>query len=171
MNVLVIVLRLIHAVSGIVWVGFAVFATFYLAPVVEAAGPEGGKIMAALQRRGLLTVMPLLALATLISGFWLFARDSATAAGTFGRWPMGMTLGIGGLLALIAFLVGIVVMRPAMTRVGRIMASMGEAGTDQERQSRLAEAGRLRARSGAAGRLVTGLLVLTAVARAVALYV
>ena len=61
MAVLTALLRLVHIVAGILWVGFAAFLPFYLVPAVAEAGPEAGKIMGALQRRGLMTVLPALA--------------------------------------------------------------------------------------------------------------
>ena len=51
MELLLLVLRLVHVVGGILWVGFAVFVPFYLAPAIAEVGPDGGKVMAALQRR------------------------------------------------------------------------------------------------------------------------
>lgn len=46
MNWLTIVLRLVHVVGGVLWVGFAVFGAFYLVPSIAETGPEGGKVMA-----------------------------------------------------------------------------------------------------------------------------
>src|ERR687891_465683 len=48
-----ILLRLVHVVFGALWVGMVVFTTFFLAPAVQDTGPDGGKVMAALQRRGI----------------------------------------------------------------------------------------------------------------------
>ena len=77
MDPLVIVLRLIHVVAGALWVGMVTFVTYYLQPALQEAGPEGGKVMAALQRRGIMTVMPILAVATLVSGLWLYLRANS----------------------------------------------------------------------------------------------
>ncbi len=68
-----------------------------------------------------------------------------------------MTLLIGAAAALVAFLLGVVVMRPAMARVA--------VSTDQ------AEIQRLRARGAAVGRVVALLLIVAAAAMAVARYV
>ena len=40
MDILVVVLRLVHIVGGCLWVGFAVFVAFYLAPAVQDAGEK-----------------------------------------------------------------------------------------------------------------------------------
>src|SRR5881397_2328433 len=98
--VLQIVLRLVHVVSGALWLGMMAFTTYFLAPALGDVGPEGGKVMAALQRRRLMTVMPLLALTTLISGMWLFARFSGGSAAVL-RTAVGLAYGLGGAAALV----------------------------------------------------------------------
>ena len=49
MDPLVIVLRFVHVVFGALWVGMVAFVTFFLMPALQAAGPEGGKVMAAVE--------------------------------------------------------------------------------------------------------------------------
>ena len=85
MDPLVIVLRLSHVGAGVIWVGMVTFATYYLQTAVQEVGPDGGKVMAAIQRRGMMTVMPVLALATLLSGLWLYLRAAGGAHGAFAR--------------------------------------------------------------------------------------
>jgi hypothetical protein len=59
---------------------------------VRDAGPDGTKVMQALQKRRYLDVMPAVALLTLVSGFWLYWR-------TFGRvHPEHRGRGIGASL-------------------------------------------------------------------------
>jgi uncharacterized membrane protein len=152
---LVIVLRLIHVVAGSLWVGMVTFATYYLQPSVQEVGPDGGKVMAAVQRRGLMTVMPVLAVATLLSGLWLYLRAAGEQHGAFARSGPGMAFGLGGLAAIVAFLLGMFVMRPAM------MKAMTLTGADAQR---------LRARATAAGKAVTHLLFFAVAAMAVARY-
>jgi hypothetical protein len=83
------VLRLVHVVTGALWVGMMAFSAFYLMPAVQEVGLDGGKVMAAIQKRGLMTVMPLLALGALISGIWLYIRAAAGMPAEFGRSPVG----------------------------------------------------------------------------------
>ncbi len=156
MDWLMVVLRLVHVVGGVLWVGMMAFTVVFLAPAIADVGPDGGKVMAALQRRRVMTVMPIIALLTIISGAWLMQRVYGGMAGlTASR--MGMTLLIGAAAALVAFLLGVVVMRPAMARAA--------VSTDQ------AEIQRLRARGAAVGRVVALLLIVAAAAMAVARYV
>src|SRR5213080_2695516 len=111
-----LVLRFSHVFFGALWVGMMAFQTFFLMPALAEAGPDSGKLMAALMRRRLPVILPIVALITLVSGFWLFQRLSGGAPAGLMRTPIGLAFGSGGLAALLAFLLGIVVMRPAMMR-------------------------------------------------------
>lgn len=170
MSWLMIVLRLVHVVGGVLWVGFAVFGAFFLFPSIAETGPDGGKVMAALQRRGLITVFPVLALLTILSGFWLYGRAARMAPG-FTSSRMGMTLGFGGLCALIALLLGAVVITPSMNRAMATAQQAAKAATDEERQALLALSAQRRARAAIGTRIVASLLILAACAMAVGRYV
>jgi uncharacterized membrane protein len=167
---LVIVLRLIHVVSGAIWVGMVTFVTYYLQPAVQEAGPEGGKVMGAIERRGVMTVMPILAVATLISGLWLYLRAAGGQHAAFARSGPGMAFGLGGLAAIAAWLTGMIVLRPAMMKAMALAQSLGPSATPEERQRIGAESQRLRARATTASKAVTHLLLLAIAAMAVARY-
>lgn len=170
MDVLLVVLRLVHVVFGTIWVGMAVFASMFLGPAIQDAGPEGGKVMAALQRRGVMTVLPVLGLGTLISGLWLYWRMSAGLHPGVITSRVGLAFGLGGLAAVLAFALGVAVGRPAMMRAGMLAQAAQAGASEAERAGLMAEAGRLRARSMAAGRAAAWLLILAAAAMSVARY-
>src|SRR6266550_2079191 len=132
-------------------------------------GPESGKFMAALMRRRLPVILPIVALITLVSGFWLFQRVSGGAPAGLMRTPMGLAFGSGGLAALLAFLLGIVVMRPAMMQSTALQQSLASA-SPEERATRSAEIQRLRARGAMTGWVVMILLLYALGAMAVARY-
>jgi hypothetical protein len=167
---LVIVLRLVHVVSGALWVGMMAFTTFFLMPAVQEVGPDGGKVMAAVQRRGIMTLMPILAIAALISGFWLYIRAGAGMPAEFGRSPAGMAFGLGGLAALVAWVLGMAVLRPSMTKAMALGQSLGPSTSAEERQRIMGEAQRLRERAAKASKGVAHLLFLALAAMAVARY-
>jgi hypothetical protein len=171
MDILVLLLRLVHIVSGCLWVGFAVFVPFYLAPAVQDAGPDGGKVMAALQRRGILTVLPLLAVFTLLSGIWLFWRVSGGQIHAFMTSSVGMTLATGALSAMVAYVYGMTIVRPSMMKAMAAMQSVAGASTPEERESLMQTAARYRARGAIGGRVVAVLLILATAAMAVSRYV
>jgi uncharacterized membrane protein len=169
MDLLIVVFRWIHVVGGSLWVGGMVFIAFALGPAIEDAGPGAAVVMPALARRGVMTVLPLLALATVVSGLgllWVVAGGDLVG---FLRTPTGMTLGLGGLAALLAFLIGILVARPATMGAAAIYQSLASAPAE-ERAGRLAAATELRVRGAKAGRLVSILLLLATTGMAVARY-
>jgi hypothetical protein len=170
-DLLVIVLRLIHVVAGALWVGMAAFTTYYLQPALQEAGPDGGKVMAAIQRRGIMTVMPILAVATLLSGLWLYLRAAGGQHAAFAQSGPGMAFGIGGLAAIAGWLTGMFAMRPAMMKAVALAQSLGPAATPEERQRVGPQAEQLRRRATVAGKAMTHLLFLAIAAMAVARYI
>jgi hypothetical protein len=169
-DLLVIVLRFVHVVFGAIWVGMVVFATFFLMPAIQEVGPDGGKVMAAVQRRGLMTVMPLLALGALISGIWLYLRAGAGMPAEFGRSPVGMAFGLGGVAAIVAWVLGVAVLRPSMMKAMALAQSLGPSASAEERQKVMGEAQRLRERAASSGRATAYLLLFSVAAMAVARY-
>jgi len=170
MAVLIALLRLVHIVAGILWVGFAAFLPFYLVPAVAEAGPEAGKIMGALQRRGLMTVLPALAGLNMLAGLGLFWAVSGGSAEYF-RTPMSHTLILGAVFAIAGYVLGMRVGRPSIMRANAIMQALSPAATPDERASASAEAARFRQRGSRAGGISAGLLILAAACMAVARYV
>jgi hypothetical protein len=167
---LVIVLRFVHVVFGALWVGMMAFSTFFLMPAIEEAGPDGGKVMGAIQRRGLMTVMPVLAIGALVSGIWLYLRIAAGMHAEFARSPVGMAFGLGGLAAIVAWVLGMAVLRPAMMKAMTLGQSLGPSASAEERQRVIGEARRLRARAASASRATAYLLLFAVAAMAVARY-
>jgi hypothetical protein len=169
MDLLIVLLRWIHVVGGTLWVGAAVFIAFALGPAIEDVGPGAAAVMPALGRRGVMTVLPLLGLATVLSGLGLFWMVAGGDLAGFLRTPTGMALGLGGLGALVAFLVGILVARPATMGAAAIFQSLASAPAE-ERAGRLAAATELRTRGAKAMRYVAVLLLLATTGMAVARY-
>lgn len=170
MNVLTVVLRFVHIVAGAIWVGFAVFAAFYLAPAIQEVGPDGGKVMGALQKRGLMTAMPILALLTLISGFWMFWRMSAGFEPEYMRSRAGSTFIMGGTIALVGFLFGMIFVRPKMLRMAALMQEMPTITDDKVRHEKMSEALRLRNTGNLVSKILAVVLVVALTMMAVARY-
>jgi hypothetical protein len=61
MDPLLIVLRVVHVVGGVFWGGAILFVVHFLEPAVRDAGPDGAKVMQALQKRRYLDVVPAVA--------------------------------------------------------------------------------------------------------------
>lgn len=166
---LTLVLRFAHVFFGALWVGMMAFMTFFLMPTLAEVGPDGAKVMAALQRRRIPLIMPVIALITLISGFWLFDRLAGGNHGALMRTPMGKAYAWGATAALLAFLIGMIVGRPAMIRSMKLAESLPTA-SPEERAARMVEMQRLRARGTAVNRVVMALLLIALAVMAVARY-
>jgi hypothetical protein len=165
-----ILLRLTHIVLGAVWVGMMVMNVVFLMPTLRDAGPAAGPVMAGLQRRKFMVVIPVIALLTIFSGAWLMMRVWGGGDGLMASRP-GQTYATGATLSIVAFIIGITVMRPAMMRAAALAQTMGSVPNEADRATRMAEMERLRNRGAWSGRLVTVLLVLATAAMAVARYV
>jgi hypothetical protein len=164
-----IVLRLIHILSGIFWVGAIFLIAGFLVPTVRASGPEGGRFMQHLMLRRRLSVFLLIAmLLTVISGFTMYARLVAATNGAWAGTPPGIGYGLGGLAAILAAVVGGAISGPAALRMATIgqQASQG-GGLSSEQQG---EMQRLQRRSAVGSRITAALLAAAAGAMAVARY-
>jgi uncharacterized membrane protein len=169
-NLLLLVMRLLHVVLGAFWVGTMLFVTFFLFPAIRDAGPDGAKIAAGVNRRGFLVVMPVVAGLTILSGLWLYWRLSGGFQPTFMHSGTGITFGLGAAAAIAAYVIGVAVVRPAMTRATALAESAAKAPA-AERDAHLLAAQGLRARAASAGQIVAVLLLLAVAAMALARYV
>jgi hypothetical protein len=170
MSLLVVTLRLLHIVLGAFWAGTLIFFAVFLIPSVREVGPDGAKVMAALQRRRFLEVMPAVAVLTILSGIWLYWRISGGFTSVWVTSPSGLALGIGGVLAIVAFLVGVGIMRQASLRAAALAKQVATSPEGPERSAQLAIVQQLRSRSVTAGRVVAALLALVTALMAVARY-
>jgi hypothetical protein len=105
----------------------------------------------------------------MISGIWLYLRAAAGMHAEFARTPVGMAFGLGGLLAIVAYALGIAMVRPSMLRAAALSQSAATAKPEAQQALR-AENVRLRARGARTSRLVGAMLILAAAAMAVARY-
>lgn len=114
MEYYLILLRLIHIPTGVFWAGVATYLAFFILPAVKAAGPEGGKFMQQLSRTNKLPiVMMLMSTLNILSGVFLVERLSNGFGMAWITSAYGLTLTIGGVLALIAYFVGMAVNMPS----------------------------------------------------------
>lgn len=161
-------LRLIHILGGILWVGAGVFSTLFLAPAMKAAGPAAaGALMSHMQKRRMFTFMPVVATLTLLSGLRLMWIVSAGDSHWFTH-AVGHTYAVSGALAVIAFLLGLFVGRPAMVKAGKLAQSAASDGASKERIA--VEMAKLQKRAGLTTGVATIMLVLAAAGMAVARY-
>ena len=125
-----ILLRILHVVTGALWVGAVFVVTFFLLPSIRASGPSGGVVMRQLVGvRKLPIVILILGWISILSGLTLYLRDSMGGTNGWNGSPTGIIFGIGGLLGLIGGLVGTFWTRPVATRMAAVGAELQGAGT------------------------------------------
>ena len=169
MDPILILLRIVHVLGGVFWAGAILFVVHFLEPAVRDAGPDGATVMQALRKRRYLEAVPVTAFLTLLSGYGLYWR-------TFGRLHPGLdasgpelAFGLGGLASLLAFVVGVTLLRPSALRIGALGAEL--ARVPAERKAALQEeVGRLRLRMRKSGRWVAVLLSVAILSMAVGRY-
>lgn len=104
MDVWAVVLRIIHIVSGVLWVGAAGLFFFYLEPAINKLGPDAEKFVdEVVNRRKVPIYFAVLSTLTVLAGFILYWRDFGLNINTS---PFGLALTLGGLAAFIAWLGG-----------------------------------------------------------------
>src|SRR5262245_24878864 len=117
---MMLLLRFLHIVSGVFWVGGSLFAARFIMPSLKAAGPAAGPVLAELGKRRIPTSMMGASLVNVASGIWLMTLVSGGAPGVWMGTPMGRTLGIGGGLAILAVIFGLAVVMPTNAKIARI---------------------------------------------------
>lgn len=170
MDLLQIVLRLVHIVLGVFWVGTMIFNAFFLMPSMLEAGPDAMKVAAGLTKRRFLDVLPPVAGLTLLSGIWLYWRASVGFQSAYMRSAAGMTYGTGAALAILAFILGVAIMRRSMLQAMALSQAAASA-PPPERDAKLAQAGALRVRAAQMAKVVAVLLIAAVAAMAVGRYV
>lgn len=163
-----LVLRLVHILGGLFWVGSGLFMFFYLGPALKEAGPlAAGAVMASMQKRRFFQLVPIVAVLTMLAGLRLMWIVSLGQAHWFVHRP-GHMYSVSGALAIVAFLVGMIVSRPAMVRVGKLAQSAASDGASKDLIAH--EMAALQKRAQMSSGVAVALLVLSAAGMAVARY-
>lgn len=167
MDAAVVLARWVHVVTGVYWIGAVFFIGIFLGPAVEDAGPGGGAVMAALLKRKYFEVIATAATLTIISGLFLVWVDSAHFDPAWFGSKFGATLSAGMAAAIIAYLVALAGIRPAIYRMQRVAKEMASQGPTPEL---IASAGALRLQLHRVGKITSLLLLIAVSAMAVARY-
>jgi hypothetical protein len=168
MHAELLVLRFLHIVCGILWVGGAVLMGLFVFPSVQEAGPAGGQVMQGMLKRKVPVIMPVLAIVTILAGARLMWRVSAGFAPGYFSSPVGRTFGVAAAIAILALLHGLASARPIANKIGAVMAQMQQPGANKEALG--AEAKTLQAKLGKHMKITAVLLLLSAAGMSLARY-
>ncbi|UCH60491.1 MAG: hypothetical protein JSV61_03175 [Anaerolineales bacterium] len=135
MNILMIILRIVHIFSGVLWVGAAFFNVMFVQPSVRASGADGQKVSQYMVQKTRLTsyvygtatlnILAGLAMYYILSGFRL----------SFLRSGYGLVLTIGALAGLISWALVIFMVRDIFGRmgaIGKLIQSQGGPPTPEQ---------------------------------------
>lgn len=168
MRLELLVLRFIHVLCGTFWVGSGLYTALFLAPALASSGVNAGQVFAALAKRRLFAVLPIVALLTMISGFRLLWIASGGSLGAYVATGSGRTYMWSGFAAVIAFVLSLLVSRPAAVRMGALTAAMQSA--PEERAAVERQIAALRRRSSFSSAAALTLLALCAAGMSVGRY-
>ena len=134
-----------------------------------AAGPTAGQIMANLTKRRLFVVLPTVAVLTILSGLRLMMIVSGGFDRDYFVSITGKAYSLAGIAATVAFLLSVIVARPASVKIGTLSQQLASVGpADRERIA--AEMKAMQDRAKASSILAMILLLFAAGGMAVARY-
>lgn len=162
---LIWLLRIVHIVGGVFWVGGTLMMTFFIGPTVGAIGESGQKFVSHLMSNlKFSNRMAIASGSTVLAGLILYALD-ARAGSAWLRSSFAIGLGIGAVFALVGFVSGIM--------IGQTIKAMVQLGgqiqgkPSPEQMNRLQD---LRKRQSTYSVIATLSLVLATVFMAIARY-
>ena len=171
MHAELLVLRFVHIISGIVWVGSGVYVAFFLIPAVSGSRQIMAPLMEGLQRRRAFIILPTAGLLAILTGIRLLWIDSAGFADSYMETGPGRTFSVGGVAAIIALLLQVFVARASAMKLGAIAAQLAASPPASDRERLSAEAERLRRRNATSTLAAVLFGLLAASAMAIARYV
>jgi uncharacterized membrane protein len=161
-----IVLRLIHIVSGVFWVGGSMISAFFLSPAIAASGEAGQKMMGYMVNKGHMTVrITGAAYATVLAGAVLYWIDSGGFSSGWTLSPTGIGFALGAILAVVGLVYGLM--------VGQSVKKMGEIAAAAKGQPTAEQLGEIQAaqrRMATSSRISTAALILALACMATARY-
>lgn len=159
--------RLLHVFAGVLWVGGVVLIALFIQPTVRAVGPAGGQFMGhLLTQTRIAAYFPAVAGLNVVAGLFLFWRNTA-GGGHWAGTRQGMTLSIGALAAIIAFLIGGAMIGKSMGEIAKIL----KASSGPPQGEAAAQLAAYQARIQRGTKIVLPLLVIAVITMAIGRYV
>lgn len=169
-SILMVVLRLIHIIAGVFWVGTVFLIAWFLMPAQRATGMAGLTFVEELMLRKKLRIYLIVTMAfTILSGLTMYARAMMLTHGQWSSSTMARVLGFGALCGIVAGGIG----ASSGRRVGLKMVAIAEdirnsGGSPSPAQQ--AELDTIQNKAAGDMKLVAALLVIAVAAMASARY-
>lgn len=166
-----LILHIVHISCGLFWGGAALMLHFFIMPAVQRSGPDGAKMMGTIMAtRNLPAVLMVNAILTVVAGLMMMDYISGHFQGSWFGSNMGIILSIGGTTGIVAFLIGLLVNKPAASKIAKISAEMAQSGNPPT-EAQTAELTANRAKIIMGIRIIAWLIIVTIVCMAGAHYV
>jgi len=171
-SIYMIVFRILHIGSAVLWVGMVAFFAVFLSPTASTLGPAAFPVMKELvEKRKVPRIIQSIAGFTVLGGLFLYWRDWHVygGLGNFLGSAFGVSLTVGALAAISAFAVGNFVVARTVERLVEVGNELA-AGGGPPAPELIAESRRLGARVRAASQTVLALLAVAVLGMATARY-
>ncbi len=166
---LMVVLRFIHIVLGVLWVGGVFALSVIVIPGMQQLGLPLDPLTKTLNHRKFSQIMMAFGGLTVLAGLtMMYVLGHGNEA--FFQSHFGRTLSLGGLCAILALVIGGSVARPALAKIGKLQADLAANPPkgDDPRKARIAA---LQQRIVFFSKLVVILLLIAVTCMAVARYI
>ena len=161
---------MLHILVAALWVGAACLLAWIVMPAVRDAGVAGGPMVVSLHRRKLHVFMAASSVLTVLSGLWLYWVFTAGLERALVGSRSGIVFGVGGLLGLLALIIGASVIGPGSARVAAL-AGQTAALPEAERAAHAERVAKLQQRTMLASRIDLGFILVALVLMASGHYV
>jgi len=166
MTYLIWLLRIIHIVGGVIWVGGTLIMTFFIGPTVRATDEAGQRFVGHLMNNlKFSNRMAAAAGATILAGVILYWIDSQGFTSPWMTSGAGRGFGIGAAFALIGFVYGILI-----GRTTKAMAQLGAQMQGNPSSAQLAQMQAIRKQQATYSTIATTTLLLAVIFMATARY-
>lgn len=130
------IVRALHVLFAVLWVGGGLFQIAVIGPALMAAGPKGGGFIVALMRRGGMgRYFAISGLLTILFGGWYYGGHVRMAGGAFDVASGYIYITLGSFVALLAFLHGAFASMPAERKLIALCRDLkGEPTAEQASQ-------------------------------------
>jgi uncharacterized membrane protein len=170
MDTYMVVLRVVHILAGVFWVGAALMTFLFLQPTAREVGPAAAPFMAHLAgKRRLVDWVLRAAGLTVLAGLLMYWRVSGGLDPDWIGSAEGIAITVGALCGIAAFSLGLTIVKPSLMAtlaIGHDVAVGG--GTPTPEQAAKLQA--LQKRGKDVGQIIVPLLIVAVVAMAAARY-
>jgi uncharacterized membrane protein len=126
-----VVFRVVHILAAVLWVGAAWLFTFFLEPALATMGPAAGPFIDELvEKRKVPIAITIAATFTVLGGLFLYWHDWQLygSLGDFVGSAFGVSLTVGAVAAIAAYLAGFLGIKPRAERMSALSKEIRAAG-------------------------------------------